>query len=169
VGGDIPMIDAILVRQRAEVALGADNVHLVREIPTGRDDCSLSMWVETGAKPASFVTLLEVPEEVVCTTASFHSFERLLKVLKPNLLATDNLKCLFREAAPGRMGLVESRKDLGWIPKYEAVWHEPRYVGSRMEFFCNDFASGRFYRVTVSDSYDLEIEDIGPGKKLPRR
>jgi hypothetical protein len=97
------------------------------------------------------------------------SFERLLKVLRPNVLAADMLKSLFREAAPGRMSVVDSKKSLGWMPKYEALWHEPRYVGNSMEFFCNDFASGRFFRVAISDSYVLELEDVGTGKKMSRR
>lgn len=163
------MINLPLVRQCAEENLGTKEVRLVREIPIGREDCSLSLWAEAGPMPARSVAIFELLDEAVCTSADFQSFERLLKVLKPNLQATGTLASLIRVAAPGRMSMVDSPKSLGWLPRYEPLWHEPCLVGNKMEFFCADFASGRFIRVGISSSFDLKVEDIGPGKKLAIR
>jgi hypothetical protein len=163
------MTDPNFVRKFAEDILGTNEVYLVQEVSTGHDSCSLTMWSRSGSKPSMFVTLFEFSQEVICTTSDFQSFGLMLKVLRPDILQTDLLANLFRKAAPGRMSVVVSKSCLGWLKKYETIWHEPRKIENRVEFFCNDFILGRFFRVSISDNYDLELVDLGPGKKFSIR
>lgn len=162
------MFNESLLRKRAQTALRTSEVFLVREIPTDRPDCCISSW--SGAwMPRRHITFLEVRDKIFQTCRSFKSFERMLKVLRPNLLEVGALATLIRLAAPGNLSIVCQRTDWGYLPRYENVWHEPIFVGERLEFFCCDLGLGRFFRVTLSDSYDLEIEDIGPGKRFRLR
>ena len=120
-------------------------------------------------RPARSIALLESPDGVICTNKSYQAFERLLKVMTPDLQAVDALARLFHIAAPGNMCLVVSESSYGWLPKYADLCHEPRWVDERLECFFSDTSSGRFLRVKISKSYDLEVEDIGPGKKVWRK
>jgi hypothetical protein len=163
------MINVSITRACAEEALQTKKVRLVREIPTDREDCVLSIWADTVIKPASYVTILQTLEGVIWANRNFQSFERFLKELRPNLLCGDNLGRLFREAAPGRMCVVDSQTSLGWIAKYEHLWHEPRQQDGKIVFFCADLEMGRFLRVTITNTYDVEFDDVGPGKKMSRR
>lgn len=149
--------------------MGTSKVYLAREIPSGREDCTISIWAEVGKKPPATVALLETHHGVLCSDKDLILFQRTLKILVPSF---DNLKVLFglfQAAAPGILSIVESKKSYGWLAKYEELWHEPRIVEGHLEFFCCDYASGRFIKVLLTAAYDLEIEDMGPGKKLPRR
>jgi hypothetical protein len=163
------MMNQSLVRQQAKVKLKADQVRLIREIPLGCSGCSVSIWVAHGPIPPQRIALLETFDGVVCTSNSFLEFTRLFNVLKPDVTDYELLRVLLQEAAPGRMVVVDSRRSLGWLARYESVWHPPKHEQGITTLFCNDFEKGRFYRISFSEQGDVEVKVIGPGKRVARR
>src|SRR5262245_53156339 len=115
--GVFPMINEARVRDRAKAELATNEVRFVREIPIGRPGCSLSLWIEHGPMPPRGVALLETDECLICTSNDPSSFGRLFKIVRPDLTNYVLLGKLFREAAPGRMRVVDSEASLGWLPR----------------------------------------------------
>lgn len=163
------MINHHLIQTYAESLLHTSSVRFVREIPLHLPGCSLSIWATTRQLPACHVAIFEANDELVCTTESMPDFERMLKVLGPSVFTGDILSRLFREAAPGMLRVVDSKKNIGWLARYDSIWHEPHQGDGGIIFFCADLLRGRFYRMMISSAFELFSEDLGPGKRMAKQ
>lgn len=158
-----------LVRAKAESALHSNDVNFIREMSINREDCSLSVWTSGNVLNPKTAVILEAAGTASCVNKTVKSFGKMLKVIRPSFADFKLIKSLFTLAGPEGLQVVDSKDHFGWLPRYEGIWHLPGCIDQTIEFFCCNLTSGRFFRIQISDSYDLEIEDIGPGKVFRKR
>jgi hypothetical protein len=132
-------------------------------------DSALSVWSRSDVLPRHRIALLEAETEVFIITRSLSSFEKMLRLTRPDLSDVELIGRLLRKAAPSnRVPLVE-RESPHILPKYRAIWHPPSLEEGRLVLFCNDFKKGKFEQVTIDSDYLVEVDVLGLGKKAALR
>lgn len=132
-------------------------------------DSTLSIWCRSDVLPPRRVAIIEAGDALFVTTQSLSSFERMLRLVRPELSDVALISRLVSKAAPpNRLPLVDPH-DPNILPKYQAVWRAPLVHGGALTLFCNDFRKGRFERIRIGPDYRVDVEVIGPSKKAGLR
>lgn len=129
---------------------------------------AVEIWEGTRLKPPQRVAYyVNERGEVRCVSKSWRAFAAMLQEATPNLRDTETLVHLVNRAAPSRRRVIRSRADM--LPKYREHWEEPTGSSDQVILLCEDWARGRVERLRIHSNYHLEVEDLGPGRRIGLR
>lgn len=141
-----------------------DGVYLIEEISL--QGFSLSIWRQANIKPARSAAIFELDNKLVVTTRSFKHFEKLLGMLKPSQKNKTLIFNLIEKAAPPRRTVLIDPNHPDLLPKYRGVWKPPAWEKGELVFFCNDYRRGKFEKIIIRENYQLDVVELGPGKRF---